>query len=581
MNTWMRTLIVGAALLAGCTGSIGSQGQTGAGNSTGAGTGAGNSTGAGNIIGTGTGNTTGVGGTGVTPTPSTTCRVGVPATTQLPRLTRVQYDNTIKELFTIDMQASAVLAPDTRGSVDQRAWDGFKMAADTVSAAVMANATAKARYITCTPATGDMGAACARTVVQTFGRKAFRRPLTTAEESRFVAMFTNRATLTQGGTFDQAMQLILKSFLMSPSFLTKAEISEATKEGDNFVLSGYEVATRLSYMLWQSMPDEVLLTAAGNGSLGTPAGILTQATRMLQDPKARASVGVFHTQYAHMGEGTRWADITRDPAFTQFSAAVVPTLSAETSRLFEYITFEKGNGTFRDLLTTPVGFVNNQLAPIYGVSGTFTSTLTQTNLDPAQRPGVFTRAGFLTAYSLYDRASPILRGAFLQKEVLCTSIPMPDNAFLSTPLGSGNTNRERVDAQTAPAMCAACHHTLINPTGFAMENYNAIGAWQTTERDNGAAINAAADVPIGATTVHVTGAADLMDKIASSPEAQRCYAQKWVQYAYERVPTDQDACTVNDIAMKMGQPSSTYSIQNLIADLTQSQTFRYRAKELP
>ena len=236
------------------------------------------------------------------------------------------------------------------------------------------------------------------------------------------------------------------------------------------------------------------MTAAGNGSLNTSSGILTQATRMLQDPRARAMVATFHQQYAHMGEGTRWVDITRDPSFTQFSAALVPTLSAETSRLFEYITFDKGSGTFRDLLTTPVGFVNNQLAPIYGVTGTFTSTLTQTNLDPAQRPGVFTRAGFLTAYSLFDRSSPILRGAFIQKEVLCTAIPMPDNAFLSTPLPTtGSTNRERVDAQTADAMCMACHHTLINPTGFTMETYNAIGAWQTTEKGTNAAINTAAE----------------------------------------------------------------------------------------
>ncbi len=579
MTTWKKTLIVGAALLAGCNGSIGAPGQsTGAGSSTGAG----NNTGAGNSLGTGTGNTTGTGGNGITPTPSKTCVVGVPATTQLPRLSRVQYDNTVKELFNIDMQPSSMLAPDTRGSVDQRAWDGFKMAADAVSVAVMANATAKARYITCTPATADMGAACAKTVIETFGRKAFRRPLTAAEVTRFTTLFTNRATLTAGGTFDQAMQVVLKAMLMAPSFITKAETSEATKEGANFVLSGYEVASRLSYMLWQGMPDEPLMTAAGNGSLNTSSGILTQATRMLMDPRARAMVSTFHQQYAHMGEGTRWVDITRDPSFTQFSAGLVPTLSAETSRLFEYITFDKGSGTFRDLLTTPVGFVNNQLAPIYGVTGTFTSTLTQTNLDPAQRPGVFTRAGFLTAYSLYDRSSPILRGAFIQKEVLCTAIPMPDNAFLSTPLPTtGATNRERVDAQTADAMCMACHHTLINPTGFTMENYNAIGAWQTAEKGTNAAINTAAEVQIGAGKVAVSNAADLMEKIASSPDAQRCYAQKWVQYAYERVPTDQDACTVNDIAQKMGTPSSTYSIVNLIADLTQSQTFRYRAKELP
>jgi hypothetical protein len=114
-----------------------------------------------------------------------------------------------------------------------------------------------------------------------------------------------------------------------------------------------------------------------------------------------------------------------------------------------------------------------------------------------------------------------------------------------------------------------------------MENYNSIGAWQTTEKGTNAPITTAAEVQIGGSKVAVTNAADLMEKIASSPDAQRCYAQKWVQYAYERVPTDQDACTVNDIATKMGTPSATYSIVNLIADLTQSQTFRYRAKELP
>jgi hypothetical protein len=194
---------------------------------------------------------------------------------------------------------------------------------------------------------------------------------------------------------------------------------------------------------------------------------------------------------------------------------------------------------------------------------------------------VFTRAGFLTSYSLYDRASPILRGAFIQKEVLCRSVPMPDNSFFSTPLPqTGSTNRERVSQQTAGGECVSCHHDVINPTGFAMESFDAIGMVQTTEKGTGAAINTEADVLIGANKVHVTGPADLMNKIAASPEAAQCYAQKWVQYAYERQLTSQDLCTVQDLAGKMAaQPS--YSVVNLIADLTQSQQFRFRAKELP
>ena len=250
------------------------------------------------------------------------------------------------------------------------------------------------------------------------------------------------------------------------------------------------------------------------GKLTTAAGILTEAQRMLEDPKARTRVSEFHQQYAHMGEGTRWAEITRDPTlYPAFAPAMTPLLSEETKRFFDYIVFEKG-GTFRDLLTSPVGFVNATLAPLYGLNpGQYGANLTKVDLDPATRSGVFTRAGFLASYSLYDRASPILRGAFIQKEVLCTAIPPPPPGVEGTPFPTtGATNRERVNAQTASTECAGCHHTLINPTGFALEAYDAIGALQTKEKDTGAPINTMADVLIGPNAVSVAGPVDLMDE---------------------------------------------------------------------
>jgi hypothetical protein len=595
MTTWRSRLILAATVVTGCTGKIQSpdpgavanpptgSGSTGAGASTGTGaTGTGAAAGAGATMGagaaTGAGATggTGAGGTGATGGASA-CVPGVPGTSQLPRLTRVQFDNTIRDLVGLNNNPSAALAPDSTGSVDQRAWDGYQAAAEALAAQIMADPAAKAKAIPCTP-TGD-GVACASQFIASFGKRAFRRPLTLDETTKLNALYADRANITATGSFDEAAQVLLHAFLVSPSFLTRAEIAEVP-EGPTFVLNGHEVASRLSYMLWGSMPDDALFVAAENGALSTSAGILTEAQRMLNDPKARSMVAAFHEHYAHMGAGTRWADISRDPQiYPAFNAALVPALAEETTKLFDHVTFDL-QGTFQDLLLTPVAFVNQGLATIYGIPGTFGSTLTEAAVDPALRPGIFTRAGFLTAYSLYNRPSAILRGAFIQKDLLCTAMGSPPPGAEGTPQPTAGlaTNRERTDAQTAGADCAGCHHGIINPTGYAMEAFDAIGAYQTMEKDTLAAIDTTATVPVGTIDVDVLGPADLMKAIAASPEAQRCYAKKWVEHAFERTLNANDACTVEMMANKL--TAGGYTIKALIADLTQSQTFRFRAVEV-
>ena len=467
-----------------------------------------------------------------------------------------------------------MLAPDTPGSVDQRAWDGYKAAAEALAGQIMADAGAKAKVITCTPS-GD-GTACATQFINDFGKRVFRRPLTAAEVTRFQTLYTNRATITQGGTFDEVAQVMIKSFLLSPSFLTRGEIAEKA-DGANYVLTGYEVASRLSFMLWGSTPDDTLLASAAAGTLDTSAGILTEAKRMILDPKARSKVASFHELYAKMGQGTRWDAITRDPAiFPGFSAALVPVLSQEADKFFDSVVFDKG-GSFQDLLTSTTGFVNATLAPIYGLTGSYGADLAPVDMG-ATRPGIFTRAGFLTAYSLYNRSSPILRGAFLQKQILCADIgsPPPGAASTMLPTAGLDTNRARTDAQTAGADCVGCHHTVINPTGYPLEAFDAIGQVQTTEHDTGAAIDTSSDVLIGADTVSVTNPVDLMKAIANSRDGQWCYAKRWVEYAYERNMTAQDACTIDDLSQRMTQAG--YSVLDLITDLTQSDSFRFRAE---
>jgi len=585
MNTWAKTIIVGVALLAGCEGSISGQGgagtgaSSGTGNSPGSGTGNSPGSGTGNSISSGTGNTTGTGGTG-TPVDPTVCTPGIPATSQLPRLTRAEYDKTTRDLLGLDVQPSSMLAPDTLGSVDQRAWDGFKAAADSLSSQVIGNATAKAKVLPCT----TDNATCINQFVTAFGQKAFRRPLTTAEVAKFTALYTNRATLTQSGSFNDAVTLIIKAMLMSPSFLTKAEMSTATPDGNSYVLNSWEMASRLSYTLWGTMPDDMLFTAAQGNKLQTQADILAQAQRMLQDPKARAKTAEFHAAYALQGDATRWSEASHDPAlFPAFKTSMVPTLSAEAAKFFDYITFDM-KGSFQDLITKPIAFVDKDLAPIYGLTSTST-TLQMVSLDPSQRAGVFTHAGFLASYSSYNRTSPILRGAFLEKQVLCRTIPAPPPDAAGTPLPPAstdlNTNRKQVAAQTEVmgTSCAGCHSPVVNPPGFTLESYDSIGQWQTTEKQTGAAIDSTADVAIGGQTVHVTGPVDLMTKIAASPEAQNCYAQRLVTFAYERELTNQDVCTVQQLAGKM--TTSGYNIISLLTDLTQTQSFRYRVKELP
>jgi len=589
MDARTRGIMVSCLLTAGCAadvvgdgGTDGGQGSTtGSGSVTGSGsaTGSGSTTGVGGTVGTGS-----VTGTGSVPgVDPEVCVPGVPGTSQLPRLTGRQYDNTIRDLLNISGEPppSAMLAPDTVGSVDQRAWDGYQLAAAELSAAVMADAALRANVVTCEPA--DDGADCARQIITDFGRRAFRRPLTQPEVDRFMALHTAGAAVTENGTFDEIAQLIIEGFLLSPSFIMLGERAEVA-EGDLYVLDGYEVATRLSYLLWGSMPDETLLTAAGNGELATPEQILAQATRMLGDDRAHETVADFHAEYLHFDVGTRWTDISRDAAlFPEFNPAMVPLFQEELLTLVDHVVFTQG-GSFQDLITTPTGFVNATLAPVYGLDpAAFTSPdLVETDLTAA-RPGILTRAGFLTSHSLFNRSSPILRGAFIQKEVLCTPIGAPPPGVEGTPLPTDanlTTNRARVDAQTSAGDCIQCHHGMINPTGFPLEAFNAIGKFQTVEADNGAAIDTTSTVYMGEEqqAVAVTGPTDMMASIAASPAAQRCYAQKWVKFAYQRQVNSYDSCTVDQMTQRL--TAGGYSVQNLITDLTQTQSFRYRALEV-
>ena len=543
-------------------------------------------TGSGGAV-TGTGGSVGPAGVAGAGGSGTTATCGIPATSQVPRLTNQQYDRTVRDLLGVTavtrfngLPPSSKLAPDQAGSLTAQAWDLYFFASEAIAAQVMADANLRKNFMACEP-TGD-GTTCLKDTIIAFGRRAFRRPLTTTEVARFEKIVSNRAMLTATGAATEVAEVLLQTFLVSPSFLQRSELANTSDGGGHFVLSSHEVASRLSFMLWDSTPDAALDQAADAGQLATVAQIRAQAQRMISDAsgKARDVVMAFHRAYLRAGAGTAWTTATRDATrFPAFSPAVVTAMNAETDRLVDTVAYVD-KGSFQDLLLTRRAFVNKDTAPLYGLDPAIYGTigLTEATLDAKQRPGILTRVGFLIAYGHQTSTAPILRGAFIANAILGQNVPAEPTGVIIPPDVSGlPTNRARAEALTSGAACAACHKTYLNPPGFVLEAYDALGRWQTTEADTGAPINTVADLSIDGAAVTVRDPGELMAKLAASQSAQRTYARRWVAYAYGRDNNALDDCVVERLAADIRVTG--FPIVDLLVELTQSESFRVRVRD--
>src|SRR6185369_14804547 len=340
---------------------------------------------------------------------------GVPATTQLRRMQNWQYDTVVRDLLGVtalgtgtDAKApSALLFADFEGPMVSDAWRLYQDVGSQIAKAVMASATLKTKFITCDPAAAN----CLANTIKTFGRKAFRRPLTDAEVTQFQALGQGVPTATRPAEIAEAT---LYAFLVSPNFLTLPELSTtANPAGAGFQLSSYEVATRLSFMLWGSIPDDMLSAAADANMLQTKEQILTQANRMIMmRDKTAPLVSEFHRVWSQQYNANAhwWATNHDTTKFPLFSQAAKSTYQSELDSFFAEVAFT--SGSYKDLFTSTIGFVNKDNAAIYGLTNTGT-TLTKVALDPVQRPGFMTRVGFLSSYAHYDETAPIQRGAFI------------------------------------------------------------------------------------------------------------------------------------------------------------------------
>lgn len=509
------------------------------------------------------------------------CQQGVPVTTQIPRLLNRQYANVVRDLLGVTAidgtPVASALFGDFTGPMTAPAWQIYQEVAGKIAAQVMAGAN-KAKFISCDPA----ATGCLKTTIETFGRKAFRRALTTEE----VTSFERLGKTTPPGAPAEVAEATLHAFLVSPSFLFIPEIS-TEPEGSAVKLSAPEVAARLSFLLWGSVPDDTLAAAADANELETKEQILAQAQRMIAvRERTGPLVAAFHNEWAQVNSGNaHWFKIDHDVTkYPTYVAAAKATYQKEMDAFFEEVAFT--NGSFQDLLTSKVAFVNKDNAGIYGLDpAMYGAELTRVTLDAPEtpRPGFLTRAGFLSSYSNYDATSPILRGAFIAVSLMNMNPGAPvAGAKDAKAEGTFLTQRSYVEALTEKEQpCQGCHQ-LLNPLGYVLENYDGIGKWQTTDL-RGGPIDASvttANVNFGAAGVKpISSPTQLMEEIAKLPKAQELYAKAWVSYAFGRPSNANDQCTVDQLQTKL--TAGGYSILSLLGDLTQADSFRVRVRGTP
>ena len=536
--------ILAAALLAGCTGSIGGDGERAI-----------NDTVAKSL-----------------------CVVDTP----IRRLTRFEYNRTVRDLLGDTSNPADVLPPEEEVA-------GFNnQAAALTSSDLLIEQYMKVAEDVSARAVGNMGAliqdcdpdldgndACASSFIEDFGKRAFRRPLSQPEIDRFKSVFDWAIADADLGRFEDGIDVVLQAMLQSPSFLYRPELGNGTPiEGDVVPFTSWEMATKLSYMLWNTMPDDALFAAAEADELQTKEQIAAQATRMLEDEKARDLVRNFHTQWLQL---THLDSVTKDTGvYPAYQSSLRGLWKEEIQTFVEQVILE-GDGSLETLLTADYSFMNEELASFYGddvldsVAGT---EFQQVQVDPERRAGLLTSAGLMATHANINQSSPVFRGKFVREQLMCNTLPLPPNDLVIEPpqLDPTKTTKEQFEEIGANPACAGCH-TLMNPIGFIFEHYDGIGQWR--DQQNGKSIDATGEVvQTDDIDGDYDGAIELASALAGSTQVRECVSSQWFRFAYNRTVTAEDSCSVeqlNDVFRASG-----FSIKALLVALTQTNAFLYR-----
>jgi hypothetical protein len=577
------------ALGLACMGKIGEQPRgpvsSGAGGSgpTGS-TGTGSS---GPIGSTGTGASTGSTGLGGDPyaVPSSPPPVVLAATSRLARLSRQQWSNAVRDLLKLSdiSAADSMVSGDALVGFDDEA-DALYVteqlrsqlfdASEALANQVTGDSTALAKLVPSNAPTDTAGKG--KAFITAFGQRAFRRPLTADEVTTHVGLFNQGPTLYPGvDAFKAGASLVIQAMLQSPYFLYRTELGTAAAGAKSIPLNDWEVGAKLALQITNTIPTDTLLAAAAAGQLHDKTSVATQAKLMLDGTTGTTGLSNFNLQVYRLGT---YDGITRDAtAFPDFKPNAPAAMRQEVLQFLSWI-FKQGKG-IQDFYSTPVGFVDSLTAPLYSVSGNFSSdpaTLTQVNLDPTRRSGLLTQAGFLASYiSSGNEPDIIHRGVFIAERLLCKTLPPPDPAAAGTiiPVTPGQTNRQRIEMITGKGTCGErCHSTLFNPLGYAFENYDAIGEYRTM--DQGQTVNAADSYTLDGQLVSFNNGVELSQALGSAKEIHSCYVQNMMSYLHGRELVDSDQ-TMVDYYARLSH-AGMVTLHDLELDIVTSDAFLNR-----
>ncbi len=586
-------ILAGAMGVGACTGVIGNADNhaSGAGSTSGAGA----DMGVAGSVG-GTGPIAGAGGTGASGTAPP--GVGDPASpdgvgfsTRFPKLSNQQWENSVTDAFQLStptgFSSAFVHEPADQGyeaeaaaplTIGGDAWGRYQTAAEQVADLVTNDEAKFAKILPANiPSTGDARATAA---IGAIGRRLYRRPLTQPEADAYLALFKSAPAFASGDAFHVGMNLVIQTMLQSPHFLYRVERTQGTSQP--LWLDSYEIATRLSYALWNTTPPDELLDAAGRDELGTKDGVLSWAQKMVADPRAKDVLLSFHEQmFATRSYGTQ----SKDPKFGFDNTALAPALTEEPRRFFDELVLQQNKG-IRELLTTPLAFVNASTAPLYGLSGITGTDLTRVMLDPGQRAGLFTQIGFLSQNAGRVLTDPVHRGLTVLRKVLCDEPDPPPAMFMPPTPEAGKTTRQIYEAKTACGV--GCHDILINPAGFAFEHFDAVGAYRETE--NGLTIDAKSTLRIRQgwtqadkeknpySSITFDGAIDLSKQLAELPRTHECYSRQFLEFVLAR-PVDPVEQGVGAVLRDRSLAGS--SARDILSAVVTTNAFRARVPDAP
>ncbi len=498
------------------------------------------------------------------------------------RLNRVEYSNTIRDLLGVRFDANADFPADDVGygfdnigdvlTLPPVLFEKYLAAAEKISARAMRES--RDRILIAKPSDEQHEGEAAKRIVRRLATRAYRRRPTDRELARLVKLGV--AVRKQGESFDGSMQFVLKAILVSPNFLYRIEVDPSpVGKGEVRSLNDYELASRLSYFLWSSMPDEELFQLARRNDLH--ANLTAQVSRMIRDEKSRALAENFAGQWLQFRKLARVAPNPQE--FPAFDDKMRTAMRTESEMFFNAVLRE--DRSILDFVDADFTFLNERLAKLYGISGVHGDQFRRVDLGEANasgaariRGGVITQASMLTVTSNPTRTSPVKRGKWIMENILGT--PPPDPPATVPPLKedaeatSSASLRERMERHRSDPQCAVCHREM-DALGFALQNFDGVGAWRT--RDGSFDIDASGELPGGRT---FNGAADLKNLLRGSDKQKfaRCLTEKMLTYALGRGLEPFDHQAVDRIVQSLA--AADYKFSALIHGIVESDPFQKR-----